>query len=329
MRIGHCSGEICDGSYFDGRRLYAVDMNGTAVPLSRQTEPYLRALRMVTSPEFLSPSFVRDGGRLERSATHARGPHLPHAHRGRSRFDSDALVRRSGKPLIRFAREFGGHDMFEFRNYRRVGPYAVPFDVLHDGKAFERFDDRAIVSSAFAPPRGPQPQLSTAVVTVKADANRIQPIVDCSIGGIPLRCLIDTGNSGLSVSSEIATRLGANVVGTYSVRGLGGYATHVVRAGPLRVGGATFPEAYYVVLDDLRRYGYDVVLGADIFGATGVRLDLAAHTVRFGARARRSRDCSTAFVRALRSGGARWARRFADDLAVDTGDESNVNLAYD
>ena len=64
LRIGHCSGEICDGSYFDGRRLYAVDMNGTAVPLSRQTEPYLRSLRIATSLQFLSPSFVRDGGTI-------------------------------------------------------------------------------------------------------------------------------------------------------------------------------------------------------------------------------------------------------------------------
>ncbi len=62
LRIGHCAGEICDGSYFDGRRLYAVDMNGTAVPVSRQTLPYLRSLRIVTSLEFLSPSFLRDGG---------------------------------------------------------------------------------------------------------------------------------------------------------------------------------------------------------------------------------------------------------------------------
>lgn len=330
LRIGHCAGEICDGSFFDGRRLYAVDMNGTAVPLSRQTEPYLRSLRIVTSLEFLAPSFLRDGGTLGAFGNASLGGRT---YRTFIVADRDSIPMRlfvdPATNLIRFAREFGGPDIFEFRSYRRIGTLTLPFEVLHDGKVFQRYDDRAVVSSAFTPPRGPQPQLSAPVVTINTESNRIQPIVDCTIGGVPLRCLIDTGNSGLSLSSEIASRLGANVVGTYSVRGLGGYATHVVRAGPLRVGGATFPEAYYVVLDDLRRYGYDVVLGADIFGATNVEIDLAAHTVRFGARANdRAIAIPLAFehyvpVARVELGGLQT------DLAVDTGDESNVNLAYD
>jgi hypothetical protein len=330
LRIGHCTGEICDGSYFDGRRLFAVDMNGTAVPLSRQTEPYLRSLRIATSLEFLSPSFLRDGGTIGAFGNELLGGR---SYRTFIAGDRDSIpIRLFVDPatnLVRFAREFGGPDIFEFRDYRRAGRYVLPYDVLHDGKVFEHFDDRAVVSTEFAAPRGPQPQLSAPVVSINTDANRIQPIVDCSIGGIALRCLIDTGNSGLSLSSEIASRLGANVVGTYSVRGLGGYTTHVVRAGPLRVGGATFPEAYYVVLDDLRHYGYDVVLGADIFGATNVEIDLATHTVRFGARADdRAIAIPLTFehyvpVARVELGGLQT------DLAVDTGDESNVNLAYD
>ncbi len=73
------------------------------------------------------------------------------------------------------------------------------------------------------------------------------------------------------MSAELASRLGAPVVGTYHVRGLGGYTTQVVRAGPLRVGNATYPEAYYAVFNDLRRYGYDVVLGADALRRDGRR----------------------------------------------------------
>jgi hypothetical protein len=330
LRIEHCAGEICDGSYFDGRRIFAVNMNGTAVPLSPQTEPYLRSLRIVTSLEFLSPAFLHDGGAI---GAFGSGSVDGRTYRTFIVADRDSIPMRlyvdRATNLIRFAHEFGGPDVFEFRNYRRVGGVTLPFDVMHDGQLFQRYDDRAVVSSAFQPPHGPQPQLSTPVVTVDTDPNRIQPIVDCSIGGIALRCLIDTGNSGLSLSSEIASRLGANVVGSYSVRGLGGYTTHVVRAGPLRVGGALFPEAYYVVLDDLRRYGYDVVLGADVFGATPVEIDLAAHILRFGARAdERAISIPLSFehyVPVARVG----LDALETDLAVDTGDESNVNLAYD
>jgi hypothetical protein len=131
------------------------------------------------------------------------------------------------------------------------------------------------------------------------------------------------------MSSELASRLAAPVVGTYQVRGLGGYATQVVRAGPLRIGNATYPDAYYVVLNDLRRYGYDVVLGADILGATGVEIDAGSHLIRLGAP--RQRGAITLplsfehFVPVVNVGlGSVQAQ-----LAVDTGDESNINLAYD
>jgi len=131
------------------------------------------------------------------------------------------------------------------------------------------------------------------------------------------------------MSSEIASRLGAPVVGNYRVRGLGAYTTQVVRAGPLRVGGAAFPEAYYVVLDDLRRYGYDVVLGADVFGASGVVIDLDAHVVRFGAQLDdRAISVPLSFEHFVPVARVELAG-LQTDLAVDTGDESNVNLAYD
>ena len=69
------------------------------------------------------------------------------------------------------------------------------------------------------------------------------------------------------------------MLGTYHVRGLGDYSTQVVRAGPLQVGNATFPDAYYVVLNDVSRYGYDVVLGADFVASSGPRSTL--RTTRF------------------------------------------------
>jgi hypothetical protein len=256
-----------------------------------------------------------------------------HAYRTIVVGDADSFAMRvyvdPNTSLVRYAREFGGNDTFEFRDYRRVGAFTLPFEVLHDGQLFERYDDRAAVSSAFHPPHGLLPSLHGPPSAIAVDTKAAEPIVDCTVGGIALRCLIDTGNSGLSMSAELASRLGAPVVGTYQVRGLGGYMTQVVRAGPLHVGNASYSDAYYVVLNDLHRYGYDVVLGADLFGATGVTLDLAAHAVTLGEPfAQHSIDVPISFQHSVPVVRVKLGN-LDTDLAVDTGDESNVNLAYD
>ncbi|HLY03803.1 MAG TPA: retropepsin-like aspartic protease [Candidatus Cybelea sp.] len=330
VALRHCTGELCDGTYFDGERLFTVNLNGTTLPESPQTQPYLRSLRLVASLAFLSPSFLAHGGRFgDAGTTTLYGT----AYRTIVVGDADSIPMRvfvdPNTGLVRYAREFGGSDTFEFRDYRRVGAFTLPFEVMHDGQLFERYDNRAAVSSAFHPPHGLEPSLQGAPAAIPTDAKAIEPIVDCSVGGIAVRCMIDTGNSGLSMSSELASRLGAPVVGTYQVRGLGGYTTQVVRAGPLRVGNAAYSNAYYVVLSDLRRYGYDVVLGADIFGTSAVEMDLGSHLVTLGAPlTAHAIDVPISFqhsVPVVRVG----LGNLDVDLAVDTGDESNVNLAYD
>jgi Aspartyl protease len=328
--IRHCAGELCDGTYFDGQRLFAVNLNGTTLARSPQPEAYLRSLRLIASLGFLAPSFIAHGGRIGDggSATLEGRPY-------RTILIGDAssvpfrlfIDPQSG--LVRFARALDGKETFEYQAYRRVGPFTLPFEVLHNGQILERYDVRFVASSPFNPPHGPLPTFNGAPAPIPTDPKAVTPIVDCTVAGVALRCLIDSGNSGLSMSSELASRLAAPVVGTYQVRGLGGYATQVVRAGPLRIGNATYPDAYYVVLNDLRRYGYDVVLGADILGATGVEIDAGSHLIRLGAP--RQRGAITLplsfehFVPVVNVGlGSVQAQ-----LAVDTGDESNINLAYD
>jgi hypothetical protein len=330
VMVRHCTGEICDGTYFNGERLYSFNMNGTTLAPSPQLEPYLRALRLVASVEFLMPSFIARGGRIGAAGA---ATFEGRAYRTIVIAEVNAVPLRlyvdpqSG--LVRFARALEGHETLEYRNYRRVGALTLPFEVLHDGRILERYDDRAAVSSPFQPPRGLIPSFGGQPEAIPTDPKAISPIVDCTVGGIVVRCLIDTGNSGLSISSELASRLGAPVVGTYQVRGLGGYSTQVVRAGPLRIGNATYPDAYYVVLNDLRRYGYDAVLGADIFGTSGIEIDSDSHTVRFNAPPMRNAInvplAFENFIPVVTVGlGAVEAQ-----LAVDTGDESNINLAYD
>ena len=330
LAVRRCTGELCDGEYFDGERLYSVNINGTALPASPRSEPYLRALRLVASLGFLSPGFPARGGRIGESGSRTYG--------GKT-YDTIVVADAASVPLrlyvdpasalVRAARTLDGGDTFEYRDYRRVGAFTLPFEVLHDGAIYERYDDRAPVASAFHPPHGPLPVFNGAPAQIATDPAAVTPIVDCELAGVPVRCLLDTGNSGLSISSELASRLGVPVVGSYRVRGLGGYATQVVRVGSLRVGNAAYPEAYYVVLNDLRRYGYDVVLGADIFASTAVEIDAAHHLVRLGSTPDAGAiDLPLSFENFVPVVGVSLAGVPAQ-LAVDTGDESNVNLGHD
>jgi hypothetical protein len=330
IAIKHCIGEICSGTYFDGDHLYSINMNGTTLARSMEPEPFLRSLRLVASMDFLSPSFRQRGGRIGAAGNGTFGGRT---YRTIVIADVNAVPLRlyvdPASALVRLAREVGGTETFEYRNYRRVGLFTLPFAVLHDGQIFERYDDRAAVSSRFHPPRGLVPVFRGEPDALSTDPRSVTPIVDCSVGDIAVRCLVDTGNSGLSMSSELASRLAAPVVGTYHVLGLGGYVTQVVRAGPLRVGNATYSDAYYAVLSDLRRYGYDVVLGADVLAASSVEIDGQAHAIRFGAPIERSPITLPIsfedFIPVVNVGiGAGEI-----PLAVDTGDESNINLSFD
>jgi hypothetical protein len=330
VMVRHCTGEICDGTYFNGDRLYSFNMNGTTLAPSLQPEPYLRALRLVASVTFLMPSFIARGGRIGAAGTATfEGRPYRTIVIGEVNAVPLRLYVDPQSGLVRFARALDGRETFEYRNYRHVGAFTLPFEVLHDGRIFERYDDRAAVSSAFQPPRGLLPSFSGPPQPIPTDPKAISPIVECSVGGIAVRCLIDTGNSGLSISTELASRLGAPVVGTYQVRGLGGYSTQVVRAGPLRVGNAAYSDAYYVVLNDLRRYGYDVVLGSDILGTSGIEIDSGAHTVRLNpSPLRNAIGVPLAFQNFIPVVNVGLGTIEAQ-LAVDTGDESNINLAYD
>lgn len=329
ITVRRCTGELCNGSYFDGEHLYSVNMNGTAVPTSLEPEPFLRSLRLVASLEFLSPAFTSHGGRIGDAgeASFKGTPYQTIVIGDVNAVPLRLYVDRAG--FVRLARELGGTESFEYSDYRRTGAFTLPYQVLHDGRLFERYDDRSAVSSPFAPPRGLVPTFRGPPEAVATDPHSVTPIVDCTVGGIAVRCLIDTGNSGISLSSELASRLGAAVVGTYQVLGLGGYSTQVVRAGPLVVGNATFPPAYYAVLNDVRRYGYDAVLGADALAATGITIDDAAHSVRLSAPADRAPIVAPLafenFIPVVTVG----IGNVQAPLAVDTGDESNINLAFD
>lgn len=328
--LRRCNGELCEGTYFDGERLFSVNVNDTALPQSSEAEPYLRSLRILASLDFLSPSFAAHGGRLLDGGT---------ATMNGKKFQTIFIVDKQAIPvrvyvdsqthLVRYARDVNGDDTFEYRDYRHVNGYTVPFEVLHNGTTLERYDDRTPVASPFLAPHGLVPMFSGPPQPVALDPSHVTPVFPCSVGGVAVHCLLDTGNSGVSMSTELAARLDAPVVGEHIVRGLGDYSTQVVRAGPLTIGNATFPEGYYLVLNDIHAYGYDVVIGTDVLAATNVRIDGNARTISFGA-APQSAPITVPlsfenFVPVVKV----RLDSIETSLLVDTGDESNINLAYE
>lgn len=328
--LRRCDGEVCSGTYFDGNRLYNVDMNDTALPQSDASEPYLRALRTIASMAFLSPAFAVGGGRLADGGTSTLYG---------KRFATIVMSDPAGVPLrifvdpqtalVRYVRDLGAVDTFEYRNYRQIDGFTLPFEITHNGDVLERYDDRTPVGTAFHAPRGLPASFNGSAATIATDPQYVTPIFDCTLGGIAVRCLLDSGNSGLSMTSELAGRLHAPSVGTFQVLGLGGYTAQVVRAGPLSFGNATYPGAYYVVLNDIDESGYDVVLGADVLAGTALELDAKHHTLQFGSStAAGTIDLPLQFedfVPVVNIGlGALDTR-----LAVDTGDETNINLSFD
>ncbi len=326
-----CDSNICAGSYFDGEKIYSININGTRLPQSDSNDTYLRGERTIASLDFLAPDFVDNGGYVRDSGSQTIDGIR---YRVLVVSNGDATPMRvfveAKTALVHFIQDVDGDATLEYRDYRPVeGGLFLPYLVLRNGDVLERYDSRGTTRDDFTAPHGPVATFDGPPIPVQSDPDRSIPIFPCSVGGVSTTCLLDSGNSGLSMSAELAQQLHAPTVGSFDVRGLGDYATQVVRAADLRVGNATYGPANYVVLRDVHHFGYDVVLGADILASTTIGLDPIHHTITFGAP--------------IPSGGTSVPLVFQNfvpvltvqlgnlgtQLALDTGDESNINLAYD
>jgi len=326
-----CPGTICFGTHLACLRLYSINMNGTALPRSDQLDLELRGVRTVLSGAFLHPSFERDGGSIADG-----GPVVVHGERYQRLFvqNVDALPMEvyvdPGTALVRALRDVNGDAAFVLRDYRKVGGLTLPFAIERAGGGAIAYASQRTSPDPFTAPQGLRPQVvSSAALSI--DPQSDAPVGECTLDGTPARCLIDTGNSGLSISLELAERLGLQPIGAFEVSGLGTYATEVVRAGPLLIGGLQFPEANYAVLNDIHRYGYDMVLGADILATSQVAIDYANHTVSFTPSGDAPTDHLTvplAFENFIPVVPVKLDS-VESLLALDTGDESTINLAYD
>lgn len=327
--ISQCSGTICTGSYFDGYRYYAVNMNATALPRGNDTSLHLRGLHTILGGAFLNPGFAAEGGRIEDAGTAIENGVL---YRKLLVQNSDALPMEvfvdTRSWLVAGVSDVNGDEFLRIHAYKKIGDVVLPFEYVRAGGGLVRYDSRAVSPSPFESPRGLRSRRvseSNAILDPETDT----PIAACSLAGAPARCLIDSGNSGISVSLELAEQLRLQPVGAFEVRGLGRYATEIVRTGPLFLAGMEFPEANYAVLNDIHRFGYDVVIGADVLATSPVIIDYAAHTLAFGTdpAAQGSTSIALGFENFVPVVPVRLGATTAT-LAVDTGDESTINLSY-
>jgi len=338
-RAESCSRGLCTGFYFDGERSFDANFNDTALPLSARVDALQITLRAIVSYAFTAPDFRTNGGQLsEREPVLREGRsyrRLAIAPFRGSLLDA-ILDPKSGLVvgIVSDERKYA----FELRDQRKVdGKVTLPYEIALNGTVVERFERRAIENAPLEAPVGLVPTFAGEPETIamsKLERPSEQPVVPCSIGGERVNCLLDTGNSGLSMSLELAEKLRIEPRGgAFNISGLGKYVTGIVHAPALTIGNATYPGAEYVVLHDLRPYGYDVVLGADAFARARVTIDYPKHTVTIAPSGPSglvapSNAVAISFENFVPITPVRLGEQSAP-LAIDTGDESTINLAYD
>ena len=332
-RARRCIKTVCYGFYFDGDRSYDTNFNETALPLATEVDGLQLTLRAIASYAFAAPDFRTKGGTLSERPPVARDGKTYRLIAIAPRFGAllDAIVDPDTGIVAGVASD-EQRIAFEFRDERKVGGrLLLPYTIALNGSVIERFEDRRIASEPLETPPGLQPKISGSepVAFKKLDRATNQAVVPCSIGGQNVACLLDTGNSGMSMSLELAEKLGIEPqTGAFDVNGIGHYVTGILKAPPIVVGSATFPPANYLVLHDVHQYGYDVVLGADAFAHARVTIDFGAHTVAFASSEATGGAGDLEFVNFIPVAPIKL-----DDvglhLAIDTGDESTINLSYD
>ncbi|MBC5828892.1 MAG: aspartyl protease family protein [Candidatus Eremiobacteraeota bacterium] len=326
-----CESNVCTGTYFDGVRTFSVNLNDTALPRGNSVDPYLRALRTVSSYAFTDNAFELDGGNVSDAGLRWIGKKSYRVLAVRAVSSIPLLVYVDpASALITSVRSSNDSLLFGYRDYRRVGPLMLPFEIDNAQKVAQHYDSRTVSPDPFAPPRGLIPQVNERRPAMKMLTESDTPIGDCKIADRKLRCLIDTGSSGLSLSVQAAEQLHLEPFGGFEARGLGHYATGVVRTGPLEVGNAVFGTANYLVLNDIHQYGYDVVLGADILANSNVVIDYNRREVLFGFdfESNGASVIPISFENFVPVVPVTLGSTLVP-LAIDTGDESGINLSYD
>ncbi len=319
-----CLGALCVGRYFDGDALYAVDSNDDLLPLTSAALEGLRDLRSGLALMFLAPDFQRNGGsiRLE--------PPFHQAGKDRDviqiRMPDRRLLTVWVNPKTALVTRIDlGFRSIRLRDYRRVGPYTIPFEEI-DSRATQRiFTSRNVISGDLHAPTGIVSAVNLGSPAAQRVRGSVLPIFDCQLANVATRCLVDTGNSGMAISLRLAERLKAPVVGAGTANGLGTYTTEVVRTGPLNLVNAHFGPANYLVLPDLSGLGFDVVAGNAIFSSLTATLD--TQFLRFGTAPSIDAQAIAVSFPALLPELSMSIDKQSADFDLDTGDDAGFDLS--
>jgi hypothetical protein len=329
--VRRCTGRLCSGTYADGPALWVTDLNDTAVP-AEPDDPRRVTLRAIENDAFAGDDFETQGGRLT-----LRVPLRMHDGRTLQRIavtaphgaTLDALID-PDSGLVAEAR--GAGVAIVFADQRKVGTLTLPFEIT-TGSNVQHFTERSVDPEPLRAPRGLVPSFageSKPIPFVDAERPTVEPVVECEMRKQRVPCLFDTGNSGMSMSLELAERLGLEpLADPFRIEGLGSYETGVVKAPELRVGGATYPPAFYAVLHDLHGYGYDLVLGTDAFAHARITIDYPRRLLALEPESAASAEASSlplSFENFLPVTAVALGTVKAS-LAIDTGDESAVDLS--
>ncbi len=349
--LRRCEGIACRGLYFDGRHAFETNLNDTALPAAAPS-PFEGALQVVLLEAFADPNFPMQGGEV--------ALRTPVEHNGISYARLRVRVTPLDTPvdvwidpqthLVAAIEDAAQRVSFQYAAEPSVLP-ALPSELAWDGPnaRAQHFSGWTIVDKPLAAPVGLVPVFAAPVAVLKLlpSERGALPVVACTIAGRTVPALLDTGNSSLGMSLELAERLNIEPSGgTFSIRGVGQYVTGIAPGPSFALGPVAFPPAKFALLHELHHYGYELVLGADVFAHLRVSIDYARGEVRLAPANDSPQPSAMTSARAIArtlTGPGSVPLEFANfvpvaqvrlgataaSLALDTGDESTVNLAGD
>jgi hypothetical protein len=302
-------GDLCDGSWFDGDRLFTLGINGDRFPAGDAQTQTARTLEAVSSLRFAEPDFA--------GSVRADGA----GYAVRARGGIDAVVALDAATALPTSVRTGDGAAIVFAAPQRFEGAAILAEV-----PFERIE--RLTAPPRLPPR-PAVRFGSATPIAFVTGARL-PIVPCRLERIALRCLFDTGTSPSALTLGVAERLGREPRGHLFVHSLTGYPSGAVDAGPVTIGDATIGALHYAVIPSTRDRGYDVVLGSDVLGSLRLELDLDGRSLTLAPSANAPAGIPLALAF---EGGLPYLRVAIDgnaqDALLDTGDEALVAIGYD